>query len=66
MFVLGTAAFARNDLFAVNCNWPLVVSSDRTLDNLQMRFARLMAEYVSHQAKMKQRLSRVENRDEFK
>nr|XP_018896311.1 PREDICTED: cyclic nucleotide-gated cation channel subunit A-like [Bemisia tabaci] len=38
---------------------------DRTLDNLQMRFARLMAEYVSHQAKMKQRLSRVENRDEF-
>lgn len=34
--------------------------TDRTLDNLQTRFARLMAEYLSYQAKMKQRLARVE------
>lgn len=33
---------------------------DRTLDNLQTRFARLMGEYLSYQAKMKQRLARVE------
>ncbi|XP_046683906.1 cyclic nucleotide-gated cation channel subunit A-like [Homalodisca vitripennis] len=35
---------------------------ERTLENLQMRFARLMAEYVSHQAAVKQRLSKVERR----
>nr|CAD7408038.1 unnamed protein product [Timema cristinae] len=33
-----------------------------TLDNLQTRFARLLAEYTSHQTKIKQRLTRVEHR----
>lgn len=33
---------------------------DSTLENLQTRFARLMAEYLSQQAKMKQRLASLE------
>ncbi|KAL1130950.1 hypothetical protein AAG570_012191 [Ranatra chinensis] len=37
---------------------------DRTLSNLQTRFARLLAEYLSQQTKLKQRLTRVERRDD--
>jgi hypothetical protein len=34
--------------------------AENTLDNLQTRFARLLAECASQQAKVKQRLTRVE------
>ncbi|XP_075230292.1 cyclic nucleotide-gated cation channel subunit A-like [Lycorma delicatula] len=34
---------------------------ERNLETLQRRFARLMAEYLSHQVKIKQRLTRVEH-----
>ncbi|XP_049801649.1 cyclic nucleotide-gated cation channel subunit A [Schistocerca nitens] len=37
---------------------------ENTLEILQTRFARLMAEYKSHQSKVKQRLSRVERRED--
>lgn len=35
---------------------------EKALDNLQTRFARLMAEYMAFQVKMKQRISRLEGR----
>ncbi|XP_054275101.1 cyclic nucleotide-gated cation channel subunit A-like [Macrosteles quadrilineatus] len=35
---------------------------EKSLENLQLRFARLMAEYLNHQASVKQRLSKVEKR----
>ena len=38
-------------------------TTESSLDILQTRFARLLAEYVSSQQKMKQRLSVVEQRN---
>jgi hypothetical protein len=37
-----------------------LIIAENTLENLQTRFARLLAECSSQQAKVKQRLSRVE------
>lgn len=35
---------------------------ETALESLQLRFGRLMAEYVSHQALVKQRLAKIERR----